>query len=282
MFNHNDGSIVTLLNASGYLHICNSTPSIHLTIWVHENYPLMPPVVLITSNANRIHQSHPFVDPCGLITAPYLLTWSHPRCSLCGLVNNLVKIFSIDHPLSSNICACDKGCTHPSLVSKMEALDRLWGMVHYDIIALEAKSEQDIEGLSVLQMEMKKRNDVTTNIIAQLKHERMELKRRVKGLKGEAEVVINWLNENEVESISDDDREDDAYEAADEESDVVINGSAAERAIEDVIYELDKALEHGVVYIDMYIKEVRKLSREQFHYRDMVFKLRGSDALTFL
>ncbi|KAK3193658.1 hypothetical protein Dsin_024968 [Dipteronia sinensis] len=162
-FNHNDGSTVNLLNASGYLRVSKITPPIHVTIWLHENYPHMPPIVFINTSSNtlnQIHQNHPFVDQCGLTTSPYLQTWLHPGCNLCNLVHNLIKIFSHDHPFSYSSSVSTTSFTHPSLVSKREALDRLLGMLHYDKAALQAKAEEDIEGLSILQVELEKRAGV--------------------------------------------------------------------------------------------------------------------------
>ncbi|KAL5860152.1 hypothetical protein ACOSQ4_001448 [Xanthoceras sorbifolium] len=279
-FNHNDGSTVNLLNSSGYLHVSNSMPPIHLTIWLHEDYPYMPPMVFISANtSNQIHQNHPFVDPCGFTTSPYLQTWLNPGCNLRGLVHNLVKIFSHDHPFSysSSDSSISTSFTHPSLVSKREALDRLLGMLHYDMVVLQAKTEEDIEGLSILQVVMENRVDVARNIITELEHERMQLKERIMEMAEEADVFVNWLKVHDPKSVGYE--MEDAFEGADEESKKAINALAADRGIEDVIYELDKAVEEGVVSFDMYIKQVRNLARDQFSHRDLLVKLKGPDIL---
>ncbi|TXG63739.1 hypothetical protein EZV62_010733 [Acer yangbiense] len=282
---HNDGSTVNLLNATGYLRVSNITPPVHVTIWLHENYPHMPPIVFINTSSNtlnQIHQNHPFVDLCGLTTSPYLQTWLHPGCNLCNLVHNLIKIFSHDHPFSySSSVRNTTSFTHPSLVSKREALDRLSGMLHYDKAALQAKAEEDIEGLSILQVELEKRAGVFTNIITELEHESLKLKERVMELAEETDVVVNWLKVNDAKSfgIIVGEEMENAFEGVDEESKMVINGLAADRGIEDVIYELDKALEQGVVSFDIYIKQVRNLARDQFPYRDLLVKLKGPDIL---
>ncbi|EEF41388.1 protein ELC-like [Ricinus communis] len=280
-FFHNDGTAVYLLNAAGNLHLAGSkyTPPVPLTIWVHENYPYMPPIVVVSPNDSMspIHQNHPFVDPySGATSSPYLQTWIFPRCNLTELVRNLVKIFSHDHPFLTP--SPSSSLTHPSLVSKMEALDRLSGTIHYDKIALKAKNEEEMEGLSSLQVELMKRNHVARNMIISLEKERGSLKERATELMEQADVVMNWLRVNDV-TIEGDGMED-AFEGDDEESRSVIDCLAAERAIEDVIYALDKAVEEGAVpCFDAYLRQVRLLAREQFYHRARLVKLRGPDIL---
>ena len=93
-FIHNDGTTVNFLNANGYLFVSHSSPPIAITIWLHENYPYMAPIVFVTPNhMSKIHPNHPFVDPFGATKSAYLLvlTWQHPRCNLTDVVHNLVK-----------------------------------------------------------------------------------------------------------------------------------------------------------------------------------------------
>ncbi|KAJ4727389.1 protein ELC-like [Melia azedarach] len=267
-FIHNDGTTVNLLNVSGYLNVSESSPSIHLTIWLHEDYPSMAPMVFITSNSiNPIRQNHPFVTPCGVIITPYLQTWSYPGCNLSDLVHNLVKIFSCDHPFSYS---SESSFTHPSLASKREAVDRLSGMLHYDVAAFQAKTSEEIEELSVVQDEMKERAGVIRNIGSELEHERKRLKERATELAEKADVLMNWLkvnNDPKAIGVILGDEIEEAFEATDEKSKVMLYGLAADEAIEDAIYALDKALVQGVVSFDIYIRQVRILAREQFFCR---------------
>ncbi|KAK9280912.1 hypothetical protein L1049_003803 [Liquidambar formosana] len=278
-FIHNDGAAVNLLNASGYLHVSHSTPPIPLTIWVHENYPSMAPVVFITSNSTYpIPFNHPFVQPSGATISPYLQTWLYPRCNLCDLVHNLVKLFSIDHPFIHSTASCS---THPYRASKMEAIDRLAGRLHYDMLFLQAKTEEEIEELSALQVEVVKRVDIATSMIIGLQHERTNLKRRVNVLAGEADVLMNWLRVHDPKSVvavAADELED-AFEADDEESKSVLDLLAADGAMDDLIYALDKAVEEGVLSFELYIRQVRILAREQFFSRAKLVKLKGSNIL---
>ena len=274
-FNHNDGTTVNLLNANGYLFVSHSSPPIAITIWLHEDYPYVAPIVFVTPNPmSKIHPNHPFLDPSGATKSAYLLTWQHPKCNLTGLVHNLVKLFAIDHPL---FCASTSSSfTHPSDVSKMEALDRITGAIHYDIVALTAKNEEEIEELSNLQAVMNKRVDIARSIFFELDHERSTLKGKVKELTEEADVLMNWLRVHEPKAAvatadGEDDDIDDAFEAVGKVSNLMLDSLAADGAIEDLIYALDKAVELGVVSFDVYIRQVRKLARDQFFHRCNIY-----------
>ncbi|KAJ4828609.1 hypothetical protein Tsubulata_004968, partial [Turnera subulata] len=253
-FTHNDGTIVTLLNAGGDLHVCCSyDPPIPLTIWVHENYPYVPPMVFVSSSnpTHPIDADHPFVDPSGVTTCPYLQAWEFPGCNLTELVQNLVELFSQDHPLAYS---------PPAPTSKMEDLELLSGMLHYDMGVFLSETEDEAEELSGLQVELAKRDEIGRRIIKGLEDERSDLKYRVKELTNQADVLMNWLRANDADSVirrmaGNEEMDDVAVEAADEESKLVIDYLGADRAIEDTMYALDKAIEQEVVGFDAYLRQ---------------------------
>lgn len=282
-FFHDNGCTVNLLNVRGYLHVSQSTPPIPINIWLHENYPFMAPLVFVSSDpTSPIHGNHPFVDSSGATASPYLIYWNHPHSNLSDFVHNLVKLFSHDHPF---VYLPASSFTHPSLVSKQEALDRLAGRLHYDIAAIRAKTAEEIEELSALQGEMVKRVGIATSIVMGLDHEKKKLRRRVKELTDEADMLMNWVTFNDpknVMAVTGEDRMEDVIEAADEKSELVLDQLAGDKAMEDLMYELDKAVEQGVVTLQAYIKEVRTTAREQFFNRAMLLKLKGPDILHWL
>ncbi|XP_017251982.1 protein ELC [Daucus carota subsp. sativus] len=269
-FTHNNGNIVNLLFAAGELHVSNSTVPINLTIWLHEDYPNTPPIVFVSSNlGSQIQQDHPFVDPSGSTLTPYLQTWLSPPCNLLDLVRNFVKLFSLVHPFNNSSTFAS---IEPSLVSRRQAMDRLSCGLHYDMMALRTESENDIEYLSTIQAEMVKRVDVTKYMIVKLEAEKRNLKKKVKEMTEEADVVMNWIKAHDHDNISANNIED-VFETADDESQVVLECAAADLAIEDLMYALDKAVEEEVMSFDLYIKQVRSLAREQFFHRAKLVKL---------
>ncbi|KAK3441241.1 protein ELC-like [Eucalyptus grandis] len=280
---HNDGSIVNILNAHGTVHVSSSSPQVPLTIWLHENYPHAAPIVMVglpgVASSLTIHHNHPFIDPSGLTTSPYIQTWEFPRCNLKDLVHNLVKIFSRDHPFSYS--PTSSPFTHPSVVSKKEALDRLAGMLHYDTMAWRSETDEEIEELLALQQEMDQRVATVTTIVQGLERERWELRDRVAQLAEEADVLINWIKVHDLKRAvaAGDDGIDDVFEGVDEESRLRLQCSAEDLSIEDTIYALDKAVDEGAVNFETYIRQVRHLAREQFFHRDTVVKIETSHQL---
>ncbi|XP_050236022.1 protein ELC-like [Mercurialis annua] len=285
-FTHNDGTVVNILNAAGNLTVsvagCEKyTPPVPLTIWVNENYPYTPPIVYVSPNnsISPVHRNHPFVDPfSGFTSTPYLQSWVFPRCNLTELVHNLVKIFSHDHPFfSSGNISCSPGvCGN---VSKMEALDRLSGMIHYDLITLNSKFEYEFERLSSLKMELMNRNETTRNAIINLEQERLSLKKRVMSLMEQSDVVMNWVRVNNGVGIGEGDEVamDDGFDGEDEESRLVIERLGLDRGIEDLMDALEKGLEEGVVSVDAYIRQIRGLGREQFVHRRVLLEVKGPE-----
>ncbi|XVF21683.1 hypothetical protein REPUB_Repub12eG0111300 [Reevesia pubescens] len=270
-FTHNDGTEVNLLCASGCVHVSNSTPPIPLIIWLHENYPHKAPLVFVLLDPiTPIHRHHPFVDSTsGATSPPYILTWKYPPCNLSDLLRNLLHLFSHDHPFSYTPTT---SFTHPPLVSPREALDRLVGMLYYDMVALQATMSEEIEELSLLQEELKRRDGFTTRMISEMEQERKKLKERSNNWAEDTDRLQNWLRVNDRRPIMALDARDVEIEDAFE---IYGNRSAADLAIEDVLYKLDKALEQEAVSFDSYMKQVRSLAREQFFHRASDMKLNG-------
>ncbi|XP_043713001.1 protein ELC-like [Telopea speciosissima] len=278
IFIHDDGTTVNLLNASGSLQVSRAPRPVPLTIWLHQNYPFSAPIVLLSLDPfNPVLPSHPFVDPSGTITSPYLETWCYPRCNLSEFAHNLTLLFSHHYPFFSPSGSIFSSGTHPSFMSKMEAIDGLAGALHHDMVALQSEVEGEIEGLSALQAELLKRNDITTSMLLGLEYESMSLKTIVRETAEEADMLLNWLRANNLNSVHE---VEEAFEAADEKSKLLLHHSAKDLAIDDVIYALDKALEEGVVTYREYIRQVRVLATEQFFHRANVIKIKELRHLT--
>ncbi|PON54404.1 Ubiquitin-fold modifier-conjugating enzyme [Parasponia andersonii] len=288
-FVHDDGMATSLLCVTGDLHISAATPLVPLTIWLHENHPLMPPIVFVTPNSAprpTLRPDHPFVAPSGVTACPYLHTWAHPRCSLSNLVRNLVRLFSHDHPLSpAPVSAGGGSCfAHPSFVSRREAMDRLAGVVYYDVAKFGVGARREIAELTKLQAEMAKRVEFVEKMVGGFEREKEDLKKRAMELAEQADVVANWLrfsDRERVVAVIEGDEIEKAFETAEAEWEPVLDCLAGDRASEDTIYALDKAVEVGVVTFEAYMKQVRVLAREQFSHRALLVKLRGSSILNW-
>ncbi|CAH2058781.1 unnamed protein product [Thlaspi arvense] len=278
-FNHNNGTAVQLFRLEGSLLRTRQLPSVQLTIWVHENYPLTPPLVFVIPPDPMIpvRTNHPFVNSSGLANSNYIETWEHPRCNLLDFVRNLRRVLANDHPFvhtDSNSVP-----TQVRSVSRTEAIDRLVTSLHYDALSIMARSEEEIENLWKLQSEVKRRSESVRTIISGLENERERLKERVAKLKDDTDVLEIWVETNYpklMKATSMDgigieemfETEEDEDEDEDEEAKkLLVESLAADDAIEDVLGRLEEATERGDMEIGSYLKQVRVLAREQYFSR---------------
>lgn len=272
-FMHDDGTSVNLLNANGELQLSSSTPSIPLTIWLHESYPFIAPIVLMSTNTTYpIYDNHPFVDSSsGSISTFYLVNWKYPGCNLSDLVHNLVNIFSHNHPFYYSPSTND--FFHPSLASRREAIDRLSCTLHYDMTELLSKTHEEVEELSSLKEHMVRRVLVAEFSVDESENEMTELKERVKILTDEADKLSSWLRDKDQDLSPEEYKVEDEFEAIDENSKVLLDSIAADKATEDLMYSLDKAVEQGVMPFGTYMKQVRLLAKEQYFGRAKLEKM---------
>ncbi|KAG5402208.1 hypothetical protein IGI04_016815 [Brassica rapa subsp. trilocularis] len=207
-FNHNNGTTVQLFRLDGSLRTPQQSTAVQLTIWVHENYPLTPP-----------------------------LTDSIP--------------------------------TKTRSVSRPEALDRLVTSLHYDVLAIMSRSEEEIESLWRLQTEVKQRSESVRTIISDLETERETLKENVLKLEEDTDVLAIWVERNYpklMKATSKDVGVEEMFEM-EEEKKLLVESLAADKAIEDVLCNLEEASRRGEMEIGSYLKHVRVLAREQFFSR---------------
>ncbi|KAL5988782.1 hypothetical protein ACLOJK_026884 [Asimina triloba] len=286
-FTYENGTSLHLLNARGKLRppaSSTSTTPIPLIIWIHHSYPIFPPLVFLSSDAaNPIVGNHPFVDPLsGATTSPYLTSWNYPRSNLSDLVHNLARIFAYHPPLISTSCppptAGWPSSASVSTVSRREAIDRLMGAMYYDLMAIKKQADEDINSLGGLQGVLRQREDVVGKLLLGLEEERSRLKKKLREMAEEKDILQNWVSVNESAAAGHgvaggDELDGGPFEGADEESKMVIEKVAADHGIEDVIYALDEALKNGVVEFHVYQRQVRTLAKEQFFHRAVVVNI---------
>lgn len=92
-----------------------------------------------------------------------------------------------------------------------------------------------------------------------------------------SDVIETWLKVNDRgagEEPADD--IDAAFEPVDRFSRQLLESSAEDLAIEDLMYALDKAAQDGSLGAEVYLKMTRNLSREQFFHRATCIKVRAT------
>ncbi|XP_040994895.1 protein ELC-like [Juglans microcarpa x Juglans regia] len=103
-FTHNDGRSIHLLQAEGTVPMSfqGLTYNIPVILWLMESYPRHPPCVYVNPTRDMvIKRPHPYVNPSGLVSVPYLQNWVYPSSNLVDLVRSLSLYFGRDPPLYS-------------------------------------------------------------------------------------------------------------------------------------------------------------------------------------
>lgn len=117
----------------------------------------------------------------------------------------------------------------------------------------------------------------------ELRQEKESLEQALQVYHTNADILETWLGENDKPMESAD--VDSVFSPVDGLSKQLLDCLAADLAIEDALYALDKAVQADdmsgrgrAVPVDMYLQRTRALAREQFFHRAIAAKVKGSQA----
>ncbi|XP_040993475.1 protein ELC-like [Juglans microcarpa x Juglans regia] len=324
-FTHNDGRSVNLLQADGTVPMSfqGLTYNIPVIIWLMDSYPRHPPCVYVNPTRDMvIKRPHPYVNPSGLVSVPYLHNWVYPSSNLVDLVRNLSLHFGRDPPLYSqrrpspspnsnphpnftppssshpaNASASTLGYTRPEIpprpyppspyggqtedpseVYKRNAVNKLVESVLGDMTVMRKAREAEMEGLFNAQAVLRNREEQLKKGLNEMHNEMEGLEQQLQMVLMNTDLLEAWLRENETKLRSHGDNVDvdDAFESVDVLSKQILESTASDLALEDVVYSLDKAVQEGAIPFDVYLRNVRLLSREQFFHRATAAKVRAA------
>ncbi|KAI3436981.1 uncharacterized protein J3R85_005919 [Psidium guajava] len=162
----------------------------------------------------------------------------------------------------------------PSEVYKRNAVNKLIETVHGDMAALRKAREGEMEGLFNAQAVLRQREEVLSRGVKEMQDEKEALEQQLQMVLMNSDVLDAWLRENAGKKPGSLEAED-AFECTDALSKQMLDCTAADLAIEDVIYSMDKAAQEGAIPFDQYLRSVRLLSREQFFQRATGIKVRA-------
>ncbi|XP_074294591.1 protein ELC-like [Silene latifolia] len=161
-------------------------------------------------------------------------------------------------------------------VYKRNAINKLVEMVHGDIGGMRKEREGEMDGLFTVQGALRGREERVNRGLKEMVEEKEGLENQLQMVLTNADVLEGWVRENEDKlGKKNVDEVDEVFEPCDVLSKQMIEASASDLAIEDVIYSLDKGVQEGVIPFDQYLKNVRLLSREQFFHRALTAKVRA-------
>ncbi|XP_043712562.1 protein ELC-like [Telopea speciosissima] len=294
-FTYNDGRTVNLLQAEGTIPMVYQDIMYYIPVvfWLIESYPRDPPCIYVTPTGDMIiKRPHSHVDPSGLVSHSYLHNWIYPSSNLVDLVCNLSHLFGNDPPVYScpqaqrpspppipspnSFSSSMSSPFHPPYeIYRRNLIDQLMEKLHVDAKGLRKNRETGMEGLFNLQVVLRHRDELRSKELRKLQEEKEGLEQELQMIMIDTDLLESWLRENgtrvgktksgEVEEV---------FEPCDGLSRQLLECTAADLAIEDVVYSLDKAVQEGSVPFDQYMRIIRSISREQFFYRATATKVR--------
>ncbi|KAG6538502.1 protein ELC-like [Zingiber officinale] len=246
---------------------------------------------------------------------PYLRSWVYPASNLVDLVRSLSHLFGIDPPLytrpshtpsppapspspsfaspygsgggeptrfppppSTQAHFSARPTEDPSEVYRRNAISKILESVHADMATLRHSQEAEMEGLFSTQAELRRRQQDLSRGLQEMIQEKEGFEQQLQLVLMNSDLLEGWVRENEElcrrcrEGVD----VDDVFEPVDGLSRQMTECTAADIAIEDTIYALDKAVQEGAIPFDSYLRTVRTLSREQFFHRATAAKGRAT------
>ncbi|TXG49187.1 hypothetical protein EZV62_025062 [Acer yangbiense] len=165
----------------------------------------------------------------------------------------------------------------PNEVYKRNAVSKLVDMVHTDMAEMRKVQEAEVEGLFSTQATLRRREDEIDKGLREMRGEIEGLEQQLQMVLMNSDILDDWVRENQAKTRDAKDVDvDTAFECVDSMSKKMLDCTAADMAIEDVVYALDKALQESSVPFDQYLRNIRLLSREQFFHRATATKVRAA------
>lgn len=290
--------------------------NIPIIIWLMESYPRHAPCVYVNPTRDMIiKRPHSHVTPSGLVSISYLQNWIYPSSNLVELVHNLSSMFARDPPLysqrvqnpnpnpsppinsSASINSSNYGSAmqqqpppraYPQSpyrtqsedaaeVYKRNAVNKIVEMVHGDVIEMRKAREVEMEGLFSAQAVLRRREEELNQGLKGMQEEKERLEQQLQVVLMNTDILDSWVKENKekTKNLGNVDV-DNAFNCSDVLSKQMMDSTAADLAIEDAVYALDKAVQEGAVPFDQYLRNIRLLSREQFFQRATGAKVRAA------
>ncbi|KAK8517022.1 hypothetical protein V6N13_092298 [Hibiscus sabdariffa] len=162
---------------------------------------------------------------------------------------------------------------------KLNAMDKLAEMVHGNIIGMRKAREVEMEGLFSAQAVLRRREEEINKGLKEMQDEKEALEQQLQFVLMNTDVLDSWIRDNEGKTKNlgkNNVNVEDTIYCVDVLSKQMLECTAADLAIEDAVYSLDKAVQNGAVSFDQYLRNVRLLSREQFFHRATAAKVKGA------
>ncbi|KAF4323803.1 hypothetical protein BBO99_00000984 [Phytophthora kernoviae] len=278
-FAHNDGTTSTLLNLEGTIPIFyrSNQYNIPVEFWVVETYPMAPPVCFVRPTADMmVKPGHPHVTSDGYIKIPYTSDW-RPDFTLLELVAHMCSIFGNMPPVfrrpANSMPAPYRGASAARPEDRAAVLKgEVTGKIQMQLEKTFKRVRDDIDLQFEHEVQLTQSRENVERGLQSLRFLRDDISRARGVVEAQDKEVVAWLEENESKDTVDPDTiliEGDAL------SKQMIKTLAEHQSIEDALYYMDRALSNDEIELNIFLKEVRKLSRKQFLYLALVQKIQA-------
>lgn len=222
-----------------------------------------------------IKPSHPQVTPEGLVVLPYLSTWNAQTHSLVELIAHECSAFGAIPPVFrkppnmpiQQPAYQQAGSYQPQNSTMMDPRKKLTkdatAILQHELRKVYKKIQQEMDSQFEAQIHLSQGHDVVLKGIEELKGFEKELEDAISASIRKNQAIDEWLSKNRQEKATTI-QVDEILLPADTWSRQMLDEMAAQQAIEDTLYHMDRALNNGEIELEIFLKEVRKLSRKQF------------------
>ncbi|GAB0490227.1 hypothetical protein MMPV_001459 [Pyropia vietnamensis] len=257
-----------------------ATYNIPIELLLTVNHPLHPPLVYVRpTHSMVIAPQHRHVDVDGKVYLPYLSEWSHPRSNLSELLRDMASVFGAATPVLSRTTPPIQPPDEP----RREALMRQ--LVARTATRLREINDSATAELSRLSAERDQLLALDREVGVSL--ERLSLssgtggghgsdpdatRRRLAALRAEDAELSAWLAANA--ELSKEVDVDKLVVAGDVPSAQLLDARAEDLALSDARHLVSEAFHQERISLDVFLRETRKLSREQYMAQALVVKIK--------
>jgi len=282
------------------IHFKGATYNIPITIWLDYQFPRVAPNVFVTPTANMaVAPRHKHVDQTGRVYLQYLHEWGM-HSSLPVLIAQMCDVFSKQPPVYSKPSQPNSRPPQYNQPQYNQPQQNTWqpqppgaaygGVQTDDTPQLRAQVESkmrdhltkelneisdEIHEMMVKQRKIQRKKNEIEQTFVQSEEEYQKLQQRKGELGTEKERLEKWLSENEGSSRID---VDNVVSASDTHAQQLFEVTAEDYALSDVQYELEECLNDELINLATFLKQIRKVSRQQFFARALANKLKTTMA----
>lgn len=160
---------------------------------------------------------------------------------------------------------------------RRNAVTKILENVHRDAAGLRRAQEAEMEAILSVQANLRGRGEELVRGVREMVEEKEGLEQQLQLVLMNTDVLEGWARETEGKKRGRDVLDaDEVFELVDGLSRQILECTAADLAVEDTIYSLDKAVQEGAITFESYLKSVRALCREQFFHRATIAKGRAA------